>query len=163
MFAPTARRAAAQASAYAPNILDGAIETYIALANANFLIDWMPVLPLAQWSLTGLQHLWGAGITRSWALAKELDIEEGRSIKQQEHQANVSPICRYYVPRTAAGMTLGTAVQLGSLAAGFGVAVGSGALFLFGEVPRVRNDILRKLPFLDTYYDRSIAPEDNPF
>jgi hypothetical protein len=49
----------------------------------------------------------------------------------------------------------------GSLAAGFGVAVGSGALFLFGEVPRVRNDILRKLPFLDTYYDRSIAPEDN--
>jgi hypothetical protein len=49
----------------------------------------------------------------------------------------------------------------GSVAAGFGVAVGSGALFLFGEVPRVRNDILRKLPFLDTYFDRSIAPEDN--
>jgi hypothetical protein len=49
----------------------------------------------------------------------------------------------------------------GTLAAGFGVALGSGALFIFGEVPRVRNDILRKLPFLDTYYDRSIAPEDN--
>ena len=25
----------------------------------------------------------------------------------------------------------------------------------------MRNDILRQLPFLDTYYDRSIAPEDN--
>jgi hypothetical protein len=49
----------------------------------------------------------GAGI-----LAKELDIEEGRSIKQQEHQANVSLIFRYYIPRTAAGMTLPTAVQL---------------------------------------------------
>jgi hypothetical protein len=49
----------------------------------------------------------------------------------------------------------------GSIAAGFGVAVGTGALFIFGEVPRVRNDILRQLPFFDTYYDRSIAPEDN--
>lgn len=49
----------------------------------------------------------------------------------------------------------------GSIAAGFGVAVGTGALFIFGEVPRVRNDILRQLPFFDTYYDRTIAPEDN--
>jgi hypothetical protein len=49
----------------------------------------------------------------------------------------------------------------GSLAAGFGVALGAGALFIFGEVPRVRNDILRQLPFLDNYYDRTIAPEDN--
>ncbi|KAJ5171364.1 Cytochrome b-c1 complex subunit 10 [Penicillium coprophilum] len=70
---------------------------------------------------------------------------------------------KYTVPRTVAGMTLGTAIQAGTLAASFGVALGSGALFIFGEVPRVRNDILRKLPFLDTYYDRSIAPEDNPF
>lgn len=49
----------------------------------------------------------------------------------------------------------------GSIAAGFGVAVGTGALFIFGEVPRVRNDILRQLPFFDTYYDRTIPPEDN--
>lgn len=49
----------------------------------------------------------------------------------------------------------------GSIAAGFGVAVGTGALFIFGEVPRVRNDILRQLPFFDTYYDRTIPAEDN--
>ncbi|KAJ5882069.1 Cytochrome b-c1 complex subunit 10 [Penicillium soppii] len=70
---------------------------------------------------------------------------------------------KYYIPRTAAGMTLGTAINAGSIAAGFGVALGTGALFIFGEVPRVRNDILRQLPFFDTYYDRTIAPEDNPF
>ncbi|KAJ5542345.1 Cytochrome b-c1 complex subunit 10 [Penicillium sp. DV-2018c] len=70
---------------------------------------------------------------------------------------------KYYIPRTAAGMTLPTAMHYGYTAAGFGVAVGFGALFLFGEVPRVRNDILRKLPFLDTYYDRTIPAEDNPF
>jgi hypothetical protein len=52
-------------------------------------------------------------------------------------------------------------INSASVAAGFGVALGTGALFIFGEVPRVRNDILRKLPLLDSYYDRSIAPEDN--
>lgn len=30
-----------------------------------------------------------------------------------------------------------------------------------GEVPRVRNDILRQFPFLNEYYDRRLAPEDN--
>jgi hypothetical protein len=54
-----------------------------------------------------------------------------------------------------------TGLHSASIAAGFGVAAGTGALFIFGEVPRVRNDILRQLPFFDTYYDRSIAPEDN--
>jgi hypothetical protein len=49
----------------------------------------------------------------------------------------------------------------GTLLGSFGVAIGTGALFIFGEVPRVRNDILRQLPFLDTYYDRSIPAEDN--
>lgn len=49
----------------------------------------------------------------------------------------------------------------GTLAASFGVFAGAAALFMLGEVPRVRRDILQQLPFLDTYYDRPIAPEDN--
>lgn len=49
----------------------------------------------------------------------------------------------------------------GALAASFGVAAGTFALFFFGEVPRVRKDILQKVPFLDQYFDRTIAPEDN--
>lgn len=40
-------------------------------------------------------------------------------------------------------------------------SIGVFALFFLGEVPRVRNDILRQFPFLDTYFDRRIAPEDN--
>jgi hypothetical protein len=50
-----------------------------------------------------------------------------------------------------------------TIASTFGVAAGTFALFFFGEVPRVRNDILRKVPFLDEYFDRSIPAEDNPF
>ncbi len=49
----------------------------------------------------------------------------------------------------------------GTLAASFGVFAGAAALFMLGEVPRVRRDILQKIPGLDTYYDRRVAPEDN--
>lgn len=47
--------------------------------------------------------------------------------------------------------------SVGALTASVGVF----ALFFLGEVPRIRNDILRQFPFLDSYYDRRIAPEDN--
>ena len=49
----------------------------------------------------------------------------------------------------------------GTIATGFGVAAGLFAVFFFGEVPRVRKDVLQKLPFFDKYLDRSIPPEDN--
>lgn len=49
----------------------------------------------------------------------------------------------------------------GTLAASFGVFAGTAALFMLGEVPRVRRDILQQIPGLDTYYDRRVAPEDN--
>jgi hypothetical protein len=47
------------------------------------------------------------------------------------------------------------------MAGAFGVSAGVFLVFFMGEVPRVRNDILRQFPFLDTYFDRSLAPEDN--
>ena len=82
-----------------------------ALANTAFLVDWIPVFLLFQRSLTDVRYLWGAGITRPWALAKKLDIEESSSIKQPELQANASLICRYYIAPSVAGLTLGTALQ----------------------------------------------------
>lgn len=47
------------------------------------------------------------------------------------------------------------------MAGAFTVSAGVFLVFFMGEVPRVRNDILRQFPFLDTYFDRSVAPEDN--
>ncbi|KAJ5485197.1 hypothetical protein N7539_005185 [Penicillium diatomitis] len=67
------------------------------------------------------------------------------------------------IPPKIAGFTIPSAIQAGSLAASFGVFAGTAALFMFGEIPRVRRDILQKIPGLDSYYDRPIAPEDNPF
>lgn len=49
----------------------------------------------------------------------------------------------------------------GGIVGTFGLAAGVGALFFFGEVPRVRRDILQQFPFFDQYFDRRLAPEDN--
>jgi hypothetical protein len=70
---------------------------------------------------------------------------------------------RYYVPAHFGGVSVNMATKYASIAATFGVAAGTFAVFFFGEVPRVRNDILRRVPFLDEYFDRSIPAEDNPF
>ncbi|KAJ5776850.1 hypothetical protein N7520_000096 [Penicillium odoratum] len=67
------------------------------------------------------------------------------------------------ITRRVAGFDMASAIRAGTLAASFGVFAGTAALFMFGEVPRVRRDILQKVPFLDTYFDRTVAPEDNPF
>ena len=49
------------------------------------------------------------------------------------------------------------------MAAGFGVAAGTFAIMFFDAVPKVKEDILKKVPFLASFYTTEIAPEDNPF
>lgn len=49
----------------------------------------------------------------------------------------------------------------GAIASGFGVSAGIFALFFFGEVPRVRKDILQKVPIIGPYFVREVPPEDN--
>lgn len=51
----------------------------------------------------------------------------------------------------------------GILAGGFGGVAGFFALFFFAEVPRVREDIMKKVPVLGSYFNVEIPPEDNPF
>lgn len=51
----------------------------------------------------------------------------------------------------------------GVTAAGFGGVAGIFALFFFGDVPRVRKDILSRIPGIGGYFVREIPPEDNPF
>ncbi|KIW95546.1 uncharacterized protein Z519_04131 [Cladophialophora bantiana CBS 173.52] len=61
------------------------------------------------------------------------------------------------------GFSMGKALRYGYIASGFGVAAGVFAVFFFGEVPRVRQDILSKLPVIGSYWIREVPPEDNPF
>ena len=61
------------------------------------------------------------------------------------------------------GLNATNATRYGTILAGFGVAAGVFAIFFFGEVPKVRNDILSKAPIIGDYFVREIPPEDNPF
>ena len=56
-----------------------------------------------------------------------------------------------------------TELNSGKTAALFGVSAGLFALFFFAEVPRVRTDIVEKIPVLGEYFRKEIPPEDNPF
>ncbi|OJJ32107.1 hypothetical protein ASPWEDRAFT_44146, partial [Aspergillus wentii DTO 134E9] len=70
---------------------------------------------------------------------------------------------KYATPFHYHGITLNGLTKFGTIAGTFGVSLGTFAIFFFGEIPRVRKDILQQLPFFDEYFDRRIAPEDNPF
>ena len=52
-------------------------------------------------------------------------------------------------------------MKFGITAASFGVVGGVFALFFFAEVPKVRKDIMQKLPVVGDYFVREIPPEDN--
>jgi len=61
------------------------------------------------------------------------------------------------------GISLGRAARFTKTAGFFGAATGIFALFFFAGVPRVRTDILEKVPILGSYFHHEIPPEDNPF
>jgi len=54
-------------------------------------------------------------------------------------------------------------LQSATTAALFGGVAGFAALFFFAEVPKVRTDIMMKIPVIGDYFVKDIAPEDNPF
>ncbi|KAL6708373.1 hypothetical protein ACN47E_003297 [Coniothyrium glycines] len=70
---------------------------------------------------------------------------------------------KYKIARNYHGITVNHVVKYGALAAGFGGVAGFFALWFFAEVPRVRDDIMKKIPVLDKFFTKEIAPEDNPF
>ncbi|RQM07965.1 hypothetical protein DH86_00000843 [Scytalidium sp. 3C] len=52
-------------------------------------------------------------------------------------------------------------MDCGTTLAGFGASAGFFALFFFGDVPRVRNDILTQIPVIGSYWVKEIHPADN--
>ncbi|PSS25472.1 hypothetical protein M430DRAFT_16190 [Amorphotheca resinae ATCC 22711] len=70
---------------------------------------------------------------------------------------------KYTVPLNYRGWTVQSAARLGATLGAFGGVAGFFALFFFGEVPRVRQDILQKVPVIGSYFVREIPASDNPF
>ncbi|KAF1827285.1 uncharacterized protein K489DRAFT_406003 [Dissoconium aciculare CBS 342.82] len=70
---------------------------------------------------------------------------------------------QYKIQPHVYGITARKVLYFGTLAATFGASAGAFAIFFFGEVPRVKRDILSKVPVIGGYFVKEIAPEDNPF
>ncbi|CAI6330111.1 unnamed protein product [Periconia digitata] len=87
-------------------------------------------------------------------------VQSSRS-PYQAYRSRFGP--QYKIQPNFHGITSRHLFKYGSLAAGFGGVAGFFALFFFSEVPRVREDIMRKVPILGDYFVREIPPEDNPF
>jgi hypothetical protein len=51
----------------------------------------------------------------------------------------------------------------GSILGGFGGVAGIFVVFFFAEIPRFRDDVIKKVPVLSDFFNNEIAPEDNPF
>ncbi|KAF2857439.1 hypothetical protein K470DRAFT_172505 [Piedraia hortae CBS 480.64] len=51
----------------------------------------------------------------------------------------------------------------GRMGAGMGIAAVTFALYFFGQVPRVREDIWQKVPYFGQFFIHEIPADENPF
>ncbi|KAB8292483.1 hypothetical protein EYC80_008197 [Monilinia laxa] len=70
---------------------------------------------------------------------------------------------KYKIQPHIAGWTPKAASKVGLTLAGFGASAGFFALFFFSDIPRVRNDIMVKIPIIGDRWRREIPASDNPF
>ncbi|MCJ1255513.1 hypothetical protein MMC24_003329 [Lignoscripta atroalba] len=69
----------------------------------------------------------------------------------------------YKVQPNFHGISYGRALKFGITAGSFGAVAGIFALFFFSDVPKVRKDIMQRMPVIGDYFIREIPPSDNPF
>ncbi|KAK5688270.1 hypothetical protein LTS10_000248 [Elasticomyces elasticus] len=84
-----------------------------------------------------------------------------RNPNYQSYRSPYGP--QYKVGAHFAGLNMTSAKTQGTMLVGFGAAAGIFALFFFDGVPKVKTDILQKIPFIGEFYKKEVAPEDNPF
>ncbi|KAL3417073.1 hypothetical protein PVAG01_11496 [Phlyctema vagabunda] len=70
---------------------------------------------------------------------------------------------KYTVPAHVGGWTAKSFTRLGFTLGGFGGVAGFFALFFFSDIPRVRRDIMLKIPIVGDYFIKDTHPADNPF
>nr|POE93052.1 hypothetical protein CFP56_64159 [Quercus suber] len=69
----------------------------------------------------------------------------------------------YQIGTHLKGLNRTNGLYYATVLGGFGAVAGIFALFFFDGVPRVRKDILQKVPVIGGYFVKEVAPEDNPF
>ncbi|ETS83107.1 hypothetical protein PFICI_04983 [Pestalotiopsis fici W106-1] len=70
---------------------------------------------------------------------------------------------KYHYQPNVAGWTSKQFAGLGFRAGAFGGVALFAVIFYASGIPRVQDDILKKIPGLRSYYERDIPASDNPF
>ncbi|KAI0016380.1 ubiquinol-cytochrome-c reductase complex subunit-domain-containing protein [Xylariomycetidae sp. FL0641] len=70
---------------------------------------------------------------------------------------------KYHVQPNVAGITPTQATRLGFKAGAFGGVALFAVIYYASGIPRVKKDILQKLPAIGGYFVDEIPPSDNPF
>jgi hypothetical protein len=70
---------------------------------------------------------------------------------------------KYQVPANFHGWTLKSTTKMGMTLGAFGGVAGFFAIFFLSDVPKVRKDILQKIPIIGDYFVKETPPSDNPF
>ncbi|KAK0255726.1 hypothetical protein LTR91_012449 [Friedmanniomyces endolithicus] len=84
--------------------------------------------------------------------------------REPNYQSYRSPYGPQYKVGAHMGIMNRTSLQAwGTMGIGFGAVAGIFALFFFDGVPKVRKDILQKIPIIGDFYVHEVPPEDNPF
>ncbi|TVY25372.1 hypothetical protein LHYA1_G006585 [Lachnellula hyalina] len=68
---------------------------------------------------------------------------------------------KYKFQPNVMGFTIKSAAKLGVTLGAFGGVAGVFALFFFSDIPRVRHDIMIKLPVIGDHFVREIPASDN--
>jgi ubiquinol-cytochrome c reductase subunit 10 len=70
---------------------------------------------------------------------------------------------RIYHQTNVAGFSPQQLVKLGFRLSGFGASALVGVIFFASGIPRLQDDVLKKIPGLAGVYEKVIHPADNPF
>ncbi|KAI0379320.1 ubiquinol-cytochrome-c reductase complex subunit-domain-containing protein [Hypomontagnella monticulosa] len=70
---------------------------------------------------------------------------------------------KYHYQPNVAGFTLKQATGLGFKAGAFGGVALFAVIYYASGIPRVKRDILQKIPFIGGYFIKEIPASDNPF
>ncbi|KAI1798613.1 ubiquinol-cytochrome-c reductase complex subunit-domain-containing protein [Daldinia bambusicola] len=72
-------------------------------------------------------------------------------------------LSEYHYQPNVAGWTFKQIANLGFKAGAFGGVALFGVIYYASGIPRVREDILQKIPFIGGYFIKEIPASDNPF
>ncbi|KKF93367.1 Ubiquinol-cytochrome-c reductase complex subunit (QCR10) [Ceratocystis platani] len=83
------------------------------------------------------------------------------SVARSAFRSSYGP--KYHFQPSVMGLNATQLTRLGFKSGLFGGAAGVAVIFYASGIPRVQDDILKKIPFFGGFFGKEIHPADNPF